>query len=168
MKICSKCNVEKEESSFSKNRNKEDGLHIWCKDCANASTKKWRKQNTKHIRMYYLLNKEQITKSNKNWIKNNRHKKVLEEQSRRAKKAYSNGKITEKEWLDLLERYDYHCLCCGRNDVKLTMDHILPLNKGGLHVIENVQPLCVHCNCVKFTKTIDYRKKYDTEFLTAP
>lgn len=33
MKFCSKCNTEKHEDDFSKNKNKPDGLQIWCKDC---------------------------------------------------------------------------------------------------------------------------------------
>lgn len=43
------------------------------------------------------------------------------------------------------------CNICGKADVALTIDHIIPLSKGGTHTVENVQPLCVNCNCKKGT-----------------
>ena len=49
------------------------------------------------------------------------------------------------------------CLCCGKIDVALTMDHVIPLSKGGEHNISNIQPLCGICNSKKNTKAIDYR-----------
>jgi len=35
---------------------------------------------------------------------------------------------------------------------KLTMDHIIPLSKGGIHRIDNVQPMCGSCNSKKSNK----------------
>ena len=40
MKVCKKCNIKKELSLFNKNSNKEDGLHIWCKECSSSYNKK--------------------------------------------------------------------------------------------------------------------------------
>lgn len=82
-------------------------------------------------------------------------------QRRRARVLGNGGTITKEEWNWLKEFYDYTCLCCGRREpeIKLTLDHVLPLTMGGKNVIENAQPLCQPCNSSKHNKHIDYRKE---------
>jgi len=53
------------------------------------------------------------------------------------------------------------CLCCGKNNVVLSMDHVVPLSVDGKNLISNIQPLCVSCNSSKGVKVIDYRTKYE-------
>jgi hypothetical protein len=38
--------------------------------------------------------------------------------------------------------YGNKCLCCN-SEKNLTMDHVMPIIKGGLNVVENLQPLFV-------------------------
>jgi len=64
--------------------------------------------------------------------------------------------LTEEEWFFILWSHRYRCLCCGSED-DITMDHIIPLSKGGTHSMENIQPLCLSCNSRKGTKFTDYR-----------
>ncbi len=70
------------------------------------------------------------------------------------------GKFTAQEWIELKTLYSYSCLCCGRQepDINLTVDHVIPLVKGGANTIDNIQPLCITCNKKKGTKTTDYRQ----------
>lgn len=82
--------------------------------------------------------------------------KQQDKRNRRALEKNAEGKITVREWLALCEKYG-KCLCCGRSDVKLTLDHVKPLSIGGANLISNAQPLCVSCNSRKGTKYIDYR-----------
>lgn len=49
------------------------------------------------------------------------------------------------------------CLRCG-SDEHITLDHVVPVSRGGKNTISNLQPLCRSCNSTKGTKTIDYRK----------
>jgi 5-methylcytosine-specific restriction endonuclease McrA len=66
------------------------------------------------------------------------------------------GSYSEQEWTELKAKYCNRCLCCG--EVKpLTVDHVVPLSKGGSNLIENIQPLCKPCNSAKGTQIIDYR-----------
>lgn len=74
------------------------------------------------------------------------------------KRRQAPGTFTADEWIALLERYDYRCLACGRDGVPLTIDHIIPLSKGGMNIISNIQPLCWECNQSKFTEIINYKE----------
>lgn len=47
---------------------------------------------------------------------------------------------------------EYQCACCGRTDrsrVYFQVDHIVPMNRGGKSVAENLQILCRQCNGTK-------------------
>ena len=79
---------------------------------------------------------------------------------RRALESGADGSFTPAEWIDLCDKYENRCLCCGCDDVGLTVDHVIPLVKGGANNIENLQPLCFECNRTKWTDTIDYRVGY--------
>ena len=91
-------------------------------------------------------NKEYVS-----WSRNkrNRIKKILN----------NNGHYhTFGEWQTLKAQYNWTCPCCKKSEpeIKLTEDHIIPLSKGGSDIIENIQPLCVHCNFKKHTKIFKY------------
>lgn len=50
---------------------------------------------------------------------------------------------------------EYECACCkmtSRNRIPFQVDHIVPLNKGGKTVVENLQILCRVCNGTKGDK----------------
>ena len=76
---------------------------------------------------------------------------------RRSRKLAADGNFTSGEWLELCEKCDYTCLRCRKKGLELTMDHVIPLSKGGSNWISNIQPLCGLCNSIKGTKSIDYR-----------
>ena len=56
--------------------------------------------------------------------------------------------LTAAQWLETLKRAKYRCYYCKKK-TKLTMDHVIPLSKGGLHTQENVVPACQACNSAK-------------------
>jgi len=66
--------------------------------------------------------------------------------------------FTQDEWIALCNQYDNRCLCCKASD-DLTVDHVIPVSRGGRNSIDNIQPLCHSCNSSKRNKIIDYRSK---------
>lgn len=56
----------------------------------------------------------------------------------------------------IFKRDGYKCLKCGK-DYSLSVDHIVPVSKGGLNIISNLQTLCTSCNSSKRDKIADYR-----------
>jgi len=70
----------------------------------------------------------------------------------------SGGFHTYGEWQLLKKQYNNTCPCCHRSepDIQLTMDHIIPVSKGGSNLIENYQPLCIVCNMKKHNRIIKY------------
>lgn len=66
MKKCSKCNIEKELSEFSKDKSRKDGLTSYCKACHNQ----YRLENSDKIKKYRLENSERLKLYRKNYNKN--------------------------------------------------------------------------------------------------
>lgn len=65
----------------------------------------------------------------------------------RMKSARKKGTHTKKQWIALLEEFDYRCLRCGCYPIGgPTKDHIIPISMGGSDSIDNIQPLCLKCN----------------------
>lgn len=80
---------------------------------------------------------------------------------RRAREKGAGGDYTVEEWQGLLVAHP-HCPGCRRRweDIELlpgqksvaTVDHIVPISKGGRNTIDNIQPLCFSCNSRKGNK----------------
>lgn len=69
----------------------------------------------------------------------------------RTRRFKADGFFTKEEWQAVKQAQGYRCLHCGKQEpeIKLTVDHIIPLSKGGTGYISNVQGLCRSCNSVK-------------------
>ena len=94
------------------------------------------------------------------WRAANKERDNFHSRTRRARRKNAEGFFTFDEWKLLKRQYGYTCLMCGKKEpeIKLTIDHIIPLIKGGSNYIENIQPLCQSCNSKKYLKIIDFTK----------
>lgn len=77
---------------------------------------------------------------------------------RRARLRNAVGSFTATEWRELLCLYRSRCAYCGKKSKKLTVDHIIPLVKGGTNTIDNVAPACGKCNSSKRDKLRDAQR----------
>lgn len=51
----------------------------------------------------------------------------------------------------IFHRDDFKCVLCG-SDENLTVDHIIPISKGGTETLDNLRTLCKSCNSKKGAK----------------
>ena len=69
--------------------------------------------------------------------------------------AYERAMLTDSERYDIMKRDGFKCQLCGRtaaDGVKLHVDHIIPVSKGGKSVPSNLRTLCEQCNLGKSNK----------------
>lgn len=111
-------------------------------------------------RRWMNANREKTRESARAYRKKYPIRRREQENTRRCRKMGNGGSYTEAEFVALCNAYGDKCLCCGRGDVKLTADHVVPVTRGGSNNIENIQPLCRRCNSSKGARnTNDYRHK---------
>lgn len=53
---------------------------------------------------------------------------------------------------EIFERDGGRCIYCGSSD-RLTLDHDLPVSRGGLSTLSNLDACCLTCNIVKGDRT---------------
>lgn len=84
---------------------------------------------------------------------------IFHAQRRRALIRQLPHTLTRAEWQAIKARHDYRCLMCGKQEpeIKLTLDHIVPVVQGGGFTADNIQPLCRSCNSRKHAKVLDLR-----------
>lgn len=108
------------------------------------------KEKDRYIKIKDYINKKRRERYKKNLEKSRLYSKIRKHQRRTA------GTIDYNEWIKKCNLLGNKCQMCGKSSdiVKLTIDHILPISKGGTNILENLQPLCLSCNSKKGSKII--------------
>jgi 5-methylcytosine-specific restriction endonuclease McrA len=165
-KFCNKCKTTKARSEFSANRGKLDGLQTYCKACSRlyqpaSTTKKYYYPGRSKAYRQSQMEKDPVrfrsmqTKRRRRWIE--AHPEQWLHLLRR-KRAKGDGAtildLTLEQWQAILEKHNYCCAYCGKSTEKLTMDHIVPVSKGGQHTQSNVVPACSFCNTSKGSRDL--------------
>lgn len=104
----------------------------------------------------YWRDPERSRAYSRKWRRENREKRNIQHANRRARKYGNPGyiPITLKDWRDALRIAGHACIYCGATGVKLVMDHIIPLARGGRHAPANIAPACVRCNSSKSNRLV--------------
>ena len=81
--------------------------------------------------------------------------RVLTQRNTQARRAGAKGEITPKQWLQLLGQHAFRCFYCSTalTAKNRTLDHKIPLSRGGTNTINNVVPACRPCNNRKLRMT---------------
>lgn len=76
-------------------------------------------------------------------------------QTRENRIRNTENTLTKEQWDKILKLQDNRCIHCKKRfsaKLKPTIDHIIPLSRGGGLTMENVQALCKRCNSRKNDK----------------
>ena len=81
--------------------------------------------------------------------KNHQEARRLAQARRQARKKGLPATLTAEQWQAILAVYKHRCAYCGKKESKkrpLTMDHVIPIRKGGGTTSNNIVPACQPCN----------------------
>ena len=73
---------------------------------------------------------------------------------RRARMAKAGGTFTASDWTAQIQQQNNLCYYCGKpftTTAPATIDHVIPISKGGRHSPENIVAACRSCNSKKYT-----------------
>lgn len=162
IKKCSKCGklLVAYIGNFHKHKECKYGLQSTCKECHSKCNKQWYRDNKEEIlgknKQYYNDNKEKILECIKQYNKNNPYVKFNSHIKRRQLEENQGDGISKEQWLEMMEFFDWKCAYSGEyiggNSEYRTIDHIIPLSKGGEHAIWNCVPMYANYNYSKQKK----------------
>ena len=163
IKQCNKCGrlLVANAINFSKKKNRKYGVRAECKQCCKQYYKEYKqkKENKDKIKnrnkRYYNEHKEEILTHCKEYKKNNPDKIFNQNNNRRSLEENQGDGITNEQWLEMMQFFDWKCAYSGiefssHNEEKdRSIDHIIPLTKGGENEIWNCVPMKLNLNSSK-------------------
>ena len=136
------------------------------KEAEAERCKQWREANKEAIaeynRQYYKDNKEARAEQSRRYYQSPQGQVVAFNKSnrRRAKEQAQGRGITKEQWLECMKFFGFRCAYSGEylggkdNQSIRSLDHIVPLNKGGANEIWNVIPMIKSLNSSKNDKNM--------------
>jgi len=124
------------------------------KERDNASNAQWRAKNQDRLAAYRISRRELSAEWNRKHpdaVRSSRHRRIATEK-------HAEGNWTAEDLATLRKILGVKCLAHGNHEGAITIDHIVPLAKGGTNYPTNLQPLCLKHNCAKGSRSCaDYR-----------
>lgn len=172
-KTCRRCKIEKPIDEFSRVARLTHGRNSWCRACWKEYKHARRQGRDGEIeraycKTYYLERKQYFREKRQRWYRQNKeHQRehyrawrrtpigraamLRGTNARRIRLAQVVNDLTNKQLADLLGRAK-RCAYCKRPFTKQrykTIDHVIPLSKGGAHTLSNLTVACKSCNSSK-------------------
>lgn len=171
-RTCSECEKRLPIKSFHKDKNASDGYRSKCKKCRLTMVNKWYfKDAAKRRKVASDARKkdpEKLRKRDMERYEKDREKRIaLATEHSHLRKARKKNTKTERgiSKLALKKKFGTKCYYCGKemdfsvgagrkfNRDMATIEHLIPLARGGEHTFENTVLACRHCNISKNAKS---------------
>ncbi len=175
---CKECRQEDTRIYYEENREakreRDRKYYEANREKVRATNRAWWEANLEHYRNqkreYYQRNREEtIERARANYAENKeralawtsayrrtpkgKEVHLQSQRKRRATKAQLEATLTAEEWNEILNLFGHRCAYCGERVEEITMDHVVPISRGGPHTRDNVVPACRPCNSRKHNNT---------------
>lgn len=124
------------------------------RDVDRERVRAWRAANPDRVRdavrAYHAAHTDAIRERRREYRDANRDKiRALNNRRKAMQRNVEINDLTPDEWVEIIARSDGRCAYCGCVPDRITMDHVIPLSRGGNHTASNVVPACGPCNSRK-------------------
>jgi HNH endonuclease len=180
-KKCCHCKEDQPLDCFQKNSAARDGLQHRCKKCTREAhletyakryhlwkerAKLWKKSNrdkvNKATRDRRNKDVQKARDENRIWRESNPYVVAMTAARKRAAQLGILSTLTAEEWRQVVEEANFLCHICGTSVCfeigslnRLSLDHVLPMSRGGKNVKENVAPAHNRCNKARSNMTME-------------
>lgn len=119
-----------------------------------AANRQWAKDNPERYAARTLAYRETARENMRRYYERSPEVFQANRRKRRAREEGVGGPgVSPRDWNRLVNRYGGRCAYCGET-AEATMDHVVPVSRGGWHAIGNVLPACSHCNTSKSNRLL--------------
>jgi 5-methylcytosine-specific restriction endonuclease McrA len=150
--VCTKCNIEKTIDMFFKDVSKKSGVKPYCKDCDKKYIR-----STDAILRGRIKSKGYVTPNKADNDKRYRLTELGRVNKFRCKSKRRNAigqhTLSSKELNKIYNSFENKCAYCNSTD-NITLDHVIPVSKGGNTTIDNIILACRSCNCKRGNKDL--------------
>jgi 5-methylcytosine-specific restriction endonuclease McrA len=143
---------------FSLHPNAPDGRQSRCHDCCSARLKGYWPGNYQKNKAKKLAVAKKWREEHPEACRSGKRRRYAEspwavkaeQHARRAMKMGNGGDgVSPEDWRLIVDEYSGRCAYCLAIMGSVSMDHVIPLVRGGEHSTGNVVPACRSCNSSK-------------------
>lgn len=166
-RICTKCGIDKPITEYHRDKRAPGGLRRQCKICRCTQTMEWwydnQERQLQRHRDYVDANRDRVREIDNERYYRNRDERlgralaVTHARRAKAQGAEFDLTVTRAALRDLQGDACHYCqrtmdfVHTGRPwpSNKVTVDHVIPISKGGAHSLDNAVLACWSCNSRK-------------------
>ena len=156
-KVCKDCGVEHPRTAeyFGREKQNRDGLRGKCKMCVAEHSRNYRLTHREHKveydRLWRVSRRKEEVERVRRYRAANPECRRAEHHRRRARERGAEGSFSPADIERQRKAQKHRCYYCGEKS-KLTIEHLVPLVRGGTNWPDNIVLACLSCNCRKQDK----------------